>query len=437
MVFTKTRKTAAACATMCAALVLSCLLSACNQSDANISLPYAAQQTQLTALVWAPDWSQQMHEIADAFHREHPDISVDVQFMIGNSVEENLKPKIATHNLPDIISINPNAYAAELADQGLLAELGKTSTWDDMRETLKSDWTSPKGRHFGISGGVAAPLVYYNREMFRQAGITKLPTNFEQFLAVCAALKKAGLTPMAWTGAFPNLLANGPFSAGFANAVAVRYPNDWKARIANGTLTLDDAAAVDIFAKMKRIAERGYLQRGYMRTGYDEGIRWFAEGRAAMTIQGTWSAGELMHGKGFSTGIFIPPWNAPHQDTVPVIGSETGFAVCETRNKEAALKFLAFLYGKGFALQQNKRQNISPLKQHGDVQINDPQIVDLVEHAMHAPLTTGPYYSYLPTNTIDMLHPLLQDVMFNKKTPQQAALALSRSIHNEARTENK
>jgi len=437
MGFANIRKTVARYAIMCAPLVLSCFLSACDYTDERMEAAYPSQQIHLTALVWAPDWSEQMHEIANAFHREHPDISVDVQFMIGNSVEENLKPKIATHNLPDIISINPNAYAAELADQGLLAELGKTATWNNMRDTLKSDWTSPQGRHFGISGGVAASLVYYNQELFRQAGITKLPTNFEEFLAVCAALKKAGLTPMVWAGAFPNLLANGPFSAGFANAVAVRYPNDWKARIANGTLALDDAQAIDIFAKMKHIAERGYLQRGYMRTGYDEGIRWFTEGRAAMTIQGTWSAGELMHGNGFTTGIFIPPWNAPHQDTIPVIGSETGFAVCETRNKEAALKFLAFLYGKGFALQQNKRQNISPLKQRSAAQVNDPQIVNLVEHAMHAPLTTGPYYSYLPTNTIDMLHPLLQDVLFNKKTPQQAALALSRSIRNEARTENK
>jgi len=431
----KTRKLAASCLAL--PMILSCFLSACDQTDNPLAPQHAKQHIHLTALVWAPDWPEQMHQIAAAFHREHPNISVDVQFMIGNSVEENLKPKIATHNLPDIISVNPNAYTADLADQGILAELGGTQAWNKMLDPLKSDWTSRQGRRFGIAGGVAAPLVYYNRALFRQAGITTLPSNFEQFLALCETLKKAGLTPMVWTGAFPNLLANGPFSVGFANAVATRYPHDWKQRIASGELNLDNAEAIAIFAKMKRIAERGYLQPGYMRTGYADGIRWFTEGRAAMTIQGTWSAGQLMHGKNFDTGIFMPPWNDPRQDTVPVVGSETGFAVCETGNKEAALTFLDFLYGKGFSLQQQKRQNISPLKQYDSTSINDPQILDYVQRAMRAPLTTGPYYSYLPTNTIDMLHPLLQDVLFNKKTPRQAALALGRSIRNEAHTENK
>src|SRR5471032_1222395 len=49
--------------------------------------------TTITALIWAPDWPQEMQEIAAAFTRAHPGIKVDVQFMIGNSVEENLKPK--------------------------------------------------------------------------------------------------------------------------------------------------------------------------------------------------------------------------------------------------------------------------------------------------------------------------------------------------------
>lgn len=417
------------------ALLFACTLAGCDQSGQSVT--QTRQQTRLTALVWAPDWPEQMHEIADAFHRDNPDITVDVQFMIGNSVEENLKPKIATHNLPDLVSVNPNAYAAELADQGILAELGHTRAWDNMLESLRPDWTSRRGKHFGISGGVAATLIYYNRDMFRQAGITSLPTNFEEFLALCAALKKAGFTPMVWPGAFPNVLANGPFSFGFANNIVAHHPSDWKTRIAEGNLDLSDAAAVDVFAKIKLIADRGYLQAGYMRTSYDEGIRMFAEGRVAMAFQGTWSAGELMHGQGFSTGLFVPPWNAPGHHVVPVVGSETGFAVCETRNKAAALKFLEFLYGKGYTIQQNKRQNIPPLKRVNGPVINDAQIVDYVQRVTQAPLTAGPYYSYLPTNTIDMLHHLLQEVLLGKLTPRKAALALQRSIRHEARAENK
>jgi len=417
---------------------LLCLLAACGQDAGNDAADQAPLvRTQITALVWAPDWPEEMHRIADAFHRAHPDISVDVQFMIGNSVEENLKPKVATHNLPDLVSVNPNAYSAELAEQGVLTDLGETVAWNNMLESLKPDWTNRHGKRFGISGGVAATLIYYNKEMFKRAGIAAPPTNFEEFLAACAALKKAGFTPMVWTGAFPNTLANGPFSFGFANSVTARHPHDWKQRSAAGSLDLRNDDAVDIFGRMKLIADKGYLQRGYMNTSYDEGIQLFADGKAAMAFQGTWSSGALMHGKDFSTGVFVPPWNARGKTVVPVVGSETGFAVCDTRNRKAALQFLEFIYGAGFAIQQNKRQNIPPLKQVSGKVVSDPQIGDYIRQVTQAPLTAPPYYSYLPTNTIDLLHPLLQQVLFGKISPRQAALTLDRSIRHEARTENK
>lgn len=419
-----------------AVIFLCCLLCACDDGSERFASATVAP-TRLTALVWAPDWPEEMHQIADEFHRAHPDITVDVQFMIGDSVEENLKPKVATHNLPDLVSLNPNAYAAELADQGFLADIGSSAAWDNMLESLKPDWTSRGGKRFGMSGGVAATLIYYNKAMFRKAGITTLPTNFEEFLAACAALRKAGFTPIVWTGAFPNTLANGPFSFGFANNVVAHHADDWKARIADGSLDLKNDAVVDIFAKIKLIADKGYVQRDYMNTSYDDGIRLFAEGHAAMAFQGTWSSGQLMPDNGAEVGIFVPPWNAPGKTVVPVVGNETGFAVCETRNKKAALKFLEFIYGKGYPILQNKRHNIPPLKQVAGKVVTDPQIVDYMQRVAQAPLTAGPYYSYLPTNTIDLLHRLLQDVLLGKKSPRQAALALDKSIHHEARTENK
>lgn len=418
------------------AVVLFSLLEACGKNVDNVSPPTSAP-VRLTALVWAPDWPQEMHLIAEEFHRIHPDIAVDIQFMIGNSVEENLKPRIATHNLPDLVSVNPNAYSAELADQGILADLGETTAWNNMLDTLKPDWTSPGEKRYGISGGVAASLIYYNKEMFRLAGITKLPANFDEFLAVCAALRKAGFTPLIWTGAFPNTLANGPFSYGFANNVVARHPIDWRRRIADGTLDLKTPEAADIFAKIKLLADNGYVQRGYMNTGYDDGIRLFSEGKAAMAFQGTWSAGALLKGKHVEAGVFTPPWNAPGKPVIPVLGSETGFAVCDTRNKQAAMHFLDFIYGKGFVIQQRKRHNISPLKPLPSRIPAEPGILKHIHGAAQAPLFAGPYYVYLPTATIELLHPLLQDVLLGEKTPRQAARILDTSIRQEARTDSK
>ncbi len=412
-------------------------LAACQpDSGGKAAAPPGAARTTITALVWAPDWPDEMHKVAAEFMRLNADVRVELEFMSGNSVEANIKPKVASHKLPDLMSVNPNPYAARLADQGVLADIGHTEAWGKLLPSLKSDWMTQDGKRFGIAGGVAATLIYYNKSMFEQAGIERLPTNFSEFLAVCERLKQAGFTPMVWNGGFPNILGNGPFSFGFANNVVAATP-DWKARIADGTLNLANGGGADIFAKIRLVAQRGYVQPGYMRTGYDEGIKLFTEGKAAMAFQGTWSAGPMMNGKGFKTGVFLPPWNDKGAAAVPVIGSETGFAVCDTPNKEAAIRFLEFIAGRGFPIQQNKRQNISPFLAAPGPMVSDPQIVAYIDAASRAPVTGSPYYSMLPANTIDMLHPLIQQVMLGEVTPRQAARRLEASIRDQARQQNK
>ncbi|MCX5539104.1 extracellular solute-binding protein [Paraburkholderia sp. CNPSo 3076] len=408
------------------------LLLGCDQQNGALSSKAAPVRTTITALIWAPDWPEEMLQIAAEFDKLDPDVHVNVQFMVGNSVEGNIKPRVAAGTLPDLVSINPNAYAAELADQGVLADVRQSAAWKNMLDPLKADWTSRDGRGFGVSGGVATTMIYYNRAMFAKAGIDTLPTNFDEFLAVCARLKQAGMIPVMWSGGFPNMLGNGPFASGFANNVVAREPY-WKEKMADGTLNLDTPEVAEIFARIALIPERGYAQPSFMTTGYDEGIRLFKEGKVAMAFQGSWAAGLMLHGNDFSVGVFVPPWNARGERVVPVLGSETGFAVCETPNKAAAMRFLEFIAGKGFPILQRKRHNISPLQQGMGTVVSDVEIVDYANAVSRYPVTASPYYSSLPSNTIELVHKLMQDVLLRKITPRQAAQRLDISVKTEAK----
>lgn len=410
-------------------LVLWTVLTGCDKNSR--PAPPVAHHTVVTALIWAPDWPEQMLQIADQFNQKNPDITVNVQFMIGNSVEQNIKPRVASGNLPDLVSVNPNSYASALAEQGVLVDLDHTAAWDQLLDSLKPDWTSPSRHHFGISGGIATTLIYYNKALFARAGITRLPTNFVELLKVCEQLKRAGVVPVVWNGGFPNMLGNGPFSFGFANNVAASDP-DWKRKLANGELDLNTAQVADIFDKIRIFADLGYVQDGYMNTSYDEAIGLFVDGKTAMAFQGSWASGLLMKGKGFETGVFIPPWNAPGKPVVPVIGSETGFAVCNTPNQVAALRFLEFVSDQGFAVLQNRRHNISPFKNNAALMRADPQIAAYTELVRSYPVSVGLYYSFLPANTIEILHPLMQNVLTHKISPRQAAREFDASVRHES-----
>ncbi|WP_288410349.1 extracellular solute-binding protein [uncultured Herbaspirillum sp.] len=425
-----------------AAVTAALLLNGCERNDEQAATPETSASAVgapvvLTALVWAPDWSEEMHRVADAFMHAHPEVRINLQFMIGDSVEENLKPRAATDSLPDIVSVNASPYTAALADQGMLADLGHTRAWGDLLAVLQREWTSPGGRRYGIPSGLATTLIYYNRDMFERAGISTPPGDFEAFLAAGAALRKAGFVPLALSGAFPNMLGNGPFSYGFANAVA-NVP-DWRERIAKGSLQLDNADGIAIFSHLRTLMDKKMVQADCLRAGYDATLRQFAEGRAAMTFQGTWAAGKLMNTSGLRVGVFVPPWNDKGRPLKPVLGSETGFAVAQrsdTRHRQAAAQFLDFLYGPGMSIWQAKRQNIPPLRVIAPEVSGDPALFALVQQMAGEAAsgnTPGLYYSLLPVNTIEVLHPLLQAVLAGSQSPAHAARVLQDSIAEQAR----
>lgn len=118
---------------------------------------------------------------------------------------------------------------------------------------------------------------------------------------------------------------------------------------------------------------------------------------------------------------------------MPVIGSETGFAVFETPNKAAAMRFLEFIAGQGFSILQRKRQNIPPFRQGPGTLVSDQKMIDYTNMVSRYPVTGRPYYSVLPSNSIERLHRLMQDVLFGKITPRQAAKLLDESVKNEAK----
>ena len=60
-------------------------------------------------------------------------------------------------------------------------------------------------------------------------------------------------------------------------------------------------------------------------------------------------------------------------------------------------------------------------------------MIDYTNMVSRYPVTGRPYYSVLPSNSIERLHRLMQDVLFGKITPRQAAKLLDESVKNEAK----
>ena len=324
---------------------------------------------EVNLFAWLPDNPDIVVNWVDKFEALYPDITVNTQMMTGNTLLENMQPRFASNTMPDVFSNELDAFSHSLVDAGAIADIGDTMAWADMVPAMQAAWTYG-GVKYGISGGVATTLFYYNKDYFEKAGISDVPKDWPEFLAVCEQLKQAGIVPLVWYGGFPNMLSNGPLSWGVANYV---YPNDkdFRSTLADTKYDFDSNPGwLTMYERMAILDELGYLMDGFMSTDYGQGQEFFNAGEAAMFFAGTWQAAYVIDQGDFDTGLFIPPYNDPGVDLVTVNASETGWSVGKNDNEKLGRLLLDFMFHDNWAIYQNPRGSVSPFSMDKDDIIN-------------------------------------------------------------------
>ncbi|MCX4553619.1 extracellular solute-binding protein [Streptomyces sp. NBC_01387] len=238
---------------------------------------------------------------------------VKIKKLVAPSADRNtyVKQLAASGQLPDImISVSPDG----------LAQSGKLAAWP--AATL-DDYVSPQSNPIGGKiyqlpyNTQPTPLVYYNKTLFRAAGITAAPTTYKDFLADCAALKKKGVNPLVVGGGGKDTWADGfPLIAAVGTDVYAKDPH-WLAERRAGKRKFTDATFTSALNKVEKLAGSGYIDRSGLSRDYASTEQAFRDGKGAMYPMGSWFAASADSKKPpFDVGVFAWPGDNG-ADTVP------------------------------------------------------------------------------------------------------------------------
>src|SRR5690242_16795597 len=147
----------------------------------------------------------------EIFKAEHPGVTVNFQRKEFQQIQQNAGMILNSDEAPDVMEYNKgNATAGLLSKQGLLTDLSPEAAkrgWDkllspSLQTTAKYDerGVMGAGKWFGIPNYAEYVMVYYNKDLFKKAGV-EVPTTFDEFTAALETFKKAGTTPLAVGGA--------------------------------------------------------------------------------------------------------------------------------------------------------------------------------------------------------------------------------------------
>jgi multiple sugar transport system substrate-binding protein len=225
-------------------------------------------------------------KMAAAFHKEHPNITVEFQNLPAEESSQKLTAQIAGGNAPDAAFVDASTVAG-FASRKALANLDNYISRsdvvkpDDYVDAFKT-FTTFQNSMYGLPFDGESTALFYRTDMFKAAGIDAPPTTWDEFKTDAEKLtdpakKQYGIAMFA------------PESAYYW------YPWLWQ----NGGEVLDKKGDVAFNSeKGKEAAEfyvglTKYAPKDYLNSNSYDGRVAFANAQVGMYVAGAWFAGTL------------------------------------------------------------------------------------------------------------------------------------------------
>ena len=133
------------------------------------------------------DFSDYMYKIIRTYENNHPNIQikwVDVPFSEG---ETRTLAAVMTDNPQDLINLNPD-FSALLAQKGTLEEIPEEVTTDFNPEIINA--LKYNDKLYSIPWYATSAITIYNKDLFQQSGIIRLPKTYKELAAISEKVKE-------------------------------------------------------------------------------------------------------------------------------------------------------------------------------------------------------------------------------------------------------
>lgn len=281
---------------------------------------------------------QTLQTLVDEFTSQHDNISIEITAPADAGTV--LKTRLTKNDLPDIIACGGDATYTELQSAGMLMDMSDEvgniqEAYMQMLYDVNKDGESVA---YGVPYATNASGILYNKDMFEELGIS-IPQTWDELMTACETIKAAGKTPFELTFA-DNWTCLPPW-----NSMAPVIPDASFTADRKENKTTFEETHQEVLEKYAKILE--YAQNDYMGTTYADGNKLFAEGQAAMMINGNWAISEFKNTNAdFNVDMFaFPSVNDAERNTV-TSGIDVLFAVSsesDSAQQEAAKEFIRFM----------------------------------------------------------------------------------------------
>ncbi|RVU15240.1 extracellular solute-binding protein [Streptomyces antnestii] len=233
-----------------------------------------------------------MRELGDEYAKAHPGFKLRfITTPDRPSYIQKYETLAAAGKLPELFDTDATPFARKLARHGRMMDVSKLlhslGLYDRYRPAALDYQRFDDGSLYMVPFEYQAEYFWYNKALFRKAGV-HVPASLDDFPAMCRALRRAGVTPIALDGQdqwpLERYAAYQPFRT--AGPDYVRQLKQNRARFS-------DPSGRKSANWLSALGKAGCFQKGFSSVGYADAQNLFTTGKAAVYNIGTWELPSL------------------------------------------------------------------------------------------------------------------------------------------------
>ncbi|MCL2244433.1 MAG: ABC transporter substrate-binding protein [Treponema sp.] len=312
-----------------------------NSGSGRSAQPSGQRVVELNIMMSFPQYMDQWEAYCRRFEakmlaEENISLKINLEMPSSDLYDSVLQARLTGDDAPDLYTLHCNNIGAYTA-AGNLTDLSGEPLAAKIFDNVKST-VSVNGKLMAVPIESMAWGVLYNKSIFTSAGINP-PDTLDELRNVCSVLKQRGYVPFMlafqeqWV---PQLMT----ALSLGGKVTGDVP-DWVDRMYKDQGSYNEMR--DIFSIIRLIMENGTSRA--MERGSETGAAEFANGAAAMFVQGTWAANTIMTvNPNMQLGVLPLPVNNNSKCTLINLATSTILGVHPgSKEKNLSLKFANFV----------------------------------------------------------------------------------------------
>ena len=281
-------------------------------------------------------WISAVEKTAQDFMSLHPDIVLKIDKCTDGIYSEYLNTREAIGEFPDLF---------EIQEPATLMASGRLGVLPEEVSKLTKDPLCMDGECYALPICSNTYGIIYNKEIFDRMNL-KLPQDYDDFLNACQTIKRAGITPIAFSGS--DLWHWGYWLNYFYITDVWNTDAEWLKKKNENIVSFTDDAPIEMLNDYKNLFELGYINDNYMHISDSQLAAALVQGNAAMLYSGPFMFPLIQKAdEDFPLGWFFLPDKEGQTNTINARESFWSISL-ECRNdsakSEAAYSFLKYFY---------------------------------------------------------------------------------------------